>query len=345
MGSVKDVEVIRKASEREAGEGVFTFSDRYSAFDWGEMPDHIEKKGAALCMMAAFNLEKLEENGVKTHYLGLLDGKGNTVKTGDFVKKGVYGNKMRFKMVQVLPPDDDYCAYEKKNDNYLIPLEIVFRNGLPEGSSVFKKIAAAKKSGTLPETLKALGLDREPTPGEMLPFPVYDFWTKLESTDRALSREEAKRISGLGERFGELEEIAAKVNSIVTAQAEKQGMVHYDGKIECAYLNGEIIVCDTVGTLDEDRFGFQGIQISKQILRNAYLKTQWYKDLEEAKKKVGREGDLQEICKSKPEPLLRQFVELASQTYQSACNQYTGEKIFGVPSLAELTKKLSTYKF
>ena len=341
MGSVKDIQEIKKASPESPGEGIFHFSDRYSAFDWGEMPDHIQNKGAALCMMSAFNFELLEKNGVKTHYLGVVDNKGNTVTAAELAKKGEYSSKMAVSLVEVLSPENDYSVFSKKNNNFLIPLEIVFRNGLPQGSSVFKKIALAKAKGNLAEVLKALGLSNEPIPGQMLPKPVYDFWTKLETTDRLLSLDEAKRISGLGGRFNELFVIAEKVNSIVTTRAEKQGMMHYDGKIECVYSNDEILVADTVGTLDEDRFAFNGIQISKQLLRNAYLKTPWHKDLEKAKTKVGKlTENLHEVCQSKPEKLPAEFVTLISEVYQSACNQYTGQKTFEVAELKELTAQL-----
>jgi len=34
----------------------------------------------------------------------------------------------------------DYSVYTSRLKNFLIPLEIIYRNGLPEGSSVFKKL-------------------------------------------------------------------------------------------------------------------------------------------------------------------------------------------------------------
>ena len=61
------------------GTGRFLFSDRYSVFDWGEMPDHIDGKGAALCLMGAYCFEQLEKKGVKTHYHGLVDENGKAV--------------------------------------------------------------------------------------------------------------------------------------------------------------------------------------------------------------------------------------------------------------------------
>jgi len=67
MGSVKDLEIITKPARDKMGVGRFRFSDRYSVFDWGEMPDLIEGKGAALCVMGAYCFERLEERGIKTH--------------------------------------------------------------------------------------------------------------------------------------------------------------------------------------------------------------------------------------------------------------------------------------
>jgi len=43
MGSVKDLIVLKNPNERP-GEGIFEFSNRYSVFDYGEMPDKIEGK-------------------------------------------------------------------------------------------------------------------------------------------------------------------------------------------------------------------------------------------------------------------------------------------------------------
>ncbi|MBN2396100.1 MAG: phosphoribosylaminoimidazolesuccinocarboxamide synthase, partial [Candidatus Atribacteria bacterium] len=73
MGSVKDLSVLTLPTKEQAGRGRFYFSDRYSVFDWGEMPDHIEQKGAALCISAAYFFEKLEKIGISTHYIGLIE--------------------------------------------------------------------------------------------------------------------------------------------------------------------------------------------------------------------------------------------------------------------------------
>ena len=54
----------------------------------------------------------------------------------------------------------DYSIYTSNLKNCLIPLEIIYRNGLPEGSSVFKRLEQGKI------TFKDLGLDHYPKPGE-----------------------------------------------------------------------------------------------------------------------------------------------------------------------------------
>src|SRR5512138_438531 len=102
MGSVKDLEVIEKPTIDSSGIGRFHFSDRYSVFDWGEMPDHIEGKGAALCLMGAYCFERLEEQNIKTHYRGLVDSStGNVVR---FKELRQPSNIMEVNLVNVYTP-------------------------------------------------------------------------------------------------------------------------------------------------------------------------------------------------------------------------------------------------
>jgi phosphoribosylaminoimidazole-succinocarboxamide synthase len=64
MGSVKDLEVLKEPGKNDARIGRFRFSDRYSVFDWGEMPDNIPGKGAAIAILGAYFFERLEEEGI-----------------------------------------------------------------------------------------------------------------------------------------------------------------------------------------------------------------------------------------------------------------------------------------
>ena len=128
MGSVKDLEVIKKPTPEQMGVGRFIFSDRYSVFDWGEMPDHIDGKGAALCLMGAYCFEQLERKGVKTHYRGLVDSNGKVVKVGELKQPS---SIMEVDVVNVYKPKTsvvnnkimhDYSMYTSKLKNCLIPL-------------------------------------------------------------------------------------------------------------------------------------------------------------------------------------------------------------------------------
>ncbi|MBM3309846.1 MAG: phosphoribosylaminoimidazolesuccinocarboxamide synthase, partial [Candidatus Altiarchaeales archaeon] len=195
MGSVKDLEIIVKPTKTKIGTGRFHFSDRYSVFDWGEMPDHIPHKGAAIAILGAYFFERLEEKGILTHYNGLVEG-GKPKKLSDIKKPS---NIMDVKLLRVIKPEVkdggyDYSSYERERNGFLIPLEVIYRNFLPEGSSVFRRLKAGEVK------LEDLGLKSMPLPGQRLEKPILDVSTKLERTDRYLSWNEAGSISGLSNR-------------------------------------------------------------------------------------------------------------------------------------------------
>jgi phosphoribosylaminoimidazole-succinocarboxamide synthase len=347
MGSVKDLEIIKKPTRTEMGVGRFHFSDRYSVFDWGEMPDHIEGKGAALCLMGAYCFEKLEEKGVRTHYRGLVDENGRVVRFDELKKPS---NVMEINLVNVYKPKAhmkdgklvyDYSVYTPKLTNFLIPLEIIYRNGLPEGSSVFKRL----EQGLV--TLEELGLDHYPRVGERLAEPIFDVSTKLEMGDRYVSWREAQRIAGLTDN--ELEEVKGvllKVDETITEIASRAGLVNEDGKIELAFdPQRQLMVVDVVGTLDECRFTYEGLHVSKEIARIYYRRTEWAKEVEEAKKKAKEQGieDWKELVKTRPPKLDPKIKTIISQMYMATANEITRKPIFTVPKLADITKDMKIF--
>lgn len=365
MGSVKDLLVLNPAYENQPGVGNFVFSDRYSVFDWGEMPDHIAAKGRALAVMAAFNFEQLEKRGIRTHYQGLVGSSGRLVRFDDLSENSGGLETMQVSLARVYSPivrefwngehvevQYDYTFFERHRgriNNYLVGLEIIFRNGLPLGSSVFKRIDRAKqladgkqRSAEVGRILKELGVKEPPQPGQMLPAPVMSYTTKLEAGDRELSRKQAYRLSGLPRRaFDTLDSLALRVNSVITEQAERTGFAHYDGKIETVWDSG-LLVCDVIGTFDENRFAFQGRQISKEVLR------QWYKrnqpEFASACEKWKKTGPgWQKSCDVRPRNLPADFAALASQMYMSGCNRYTGRQVFDSPPLEQVMERLGSY--
>ena len=347
MGSVKDLQVTKKPTPEAMGAGKFIFSDRYSVFDWGEMPDHIPGKGAALCLMGAYCFERLEEKSVLTHYKGLVDENGKTVLFND-VKAPT--NVMEIKLVNVYRPQAhtedgkltyDYSAYTPNQKNCIIPLEIIYRNGLPEGSSVFKRLEQGKI------TYQDLGLDHYPKPGERFQKPIFDVSTKLEETDRYVTWEEAAKIAGLTTiEVAAVKVVLAKVNETINEIAAKAGLVNEDGKIELAFdMQRRLIVIDVVGTLDECRFTLNGLHVSKEIARQFYKKTPWYKDVEDAKKAADAQGikEWKTLVKSQPPPLDAQLKAIIGEMYMAAANEMTGTNLFTAPKLADTVNKYKQY--
>jgi len=346
MGSVKDLEVIRKPDKDTMGLGRFVFSDRYSVFDWGEMPDLIEGKGEALCMMGAYCFEKLEERKVKTHYRGLVDKNGKVVRFDELKQPS---NVMEITLVNVYKPKTtvkdgklvyDYGVYAPTLRNCLIPLEIIYRNGLPEGSSVFKRL----EQGSVKPT--DFGLDHYPRTGEKLTKPIFDVSTKLEEKDKYVTWEEAKRIAGLThDEVVDIQGVLLKVDRLISELAARAGLANEDGKIELAF-DGErrLMVVDVVGTLDECRFTYNGLHVSKEITRQYYRKTEWYRDVEEAKKKASAEGieDWKKLVKTKPPKLDKKLKETISQIYKASTNEIAS-RVFDVPTLNELIRIYRKY--
>lgn len=343
MGSVKDLEVIKQPTKDVMGIGRFHFSDRYSVFDWGGMPDHIEGKGKALCLMGAYCFEKLEEKSIKTHYRGLVDNSGRVVRFKDLKQPA---NIMEISLVNVYRPETnmaqgklryDYNFFKPNLKNCLIPLEIIYRNGLPEGSSVFKRL----EQGAI--TIKDLELDHYPKPGERFSKPIFDVSTKLEETDRYVTWEEAKKIAGLtNEETVRVKGILSTVNNAISQIASRAGLENEDGKIELAFNNErELMVIDVVGTLDECRFTYEGLHVSKEIARQFYRKTDWYKDVEEAKKSAEAEGvkDWRIICKSQPPKLDAELKVIINEMYMAAANEMTNRRLFDAPNFENVIKK------
>ncbi len=347
MGSVKDLEVNKKPTETAMGVGRFHFSDRYSVFDWGEMPDLIEGKGAALCVMGAYCFEQIEKIGIQTHYRGLVDKNGKAVTLSQLKEPS---NIMEVALVNVYRPKTsvqngklmhDYSVYTPKLRNCLIPLEIIYRNGLPEGSSIFKRLAQGKI------TIQDLGLDHMPQPGETLKTPIFDVSTKLEETDRYISWTEAKEIAGLTDtEFAAVKTVLLKADETVTDAASNAGLKNEDGKIELAFNDKRVLmVVDVIGTLDECRFTYDGVHVSKEIARQFYKKTNWYQDLEQAKREAEAKGiqDWKSLCKSQPPKLDPQLKTVISEMYMATANEMAKRKMFDVPKLAAVIEKYKVY--
>lgn len=312
--SSKNLYSITPASAEASGIGIFEFTDDYSVFHFGKMPDQIEGKGEAICRMAAVNFHLFKESGIETHF-----------------RKLVTPNRIEFQLLRIIDPACQPIPEGERN--YFIPLQVVFRNSLPPGSSVFRRIHRGKA------TLAQYGWSSLPEPGAKLDSPVIEFMTKLEEIDRFIDESEAKRLAGLSERqLLILKELTLAVNRVITRKAASAGLHHADGKLEFGVSDrGTVILVDVAGTPDENRFTFDGFDISKQIMRNYYAPT----GLELKIQQWAAAGVPRNLWEQ-PASLPAEFLALASQLYKSLCERWIGERIWSAPSLSEIVKMMTS---
>ena len=337
MTSVKEFRVDREPTPTDLGAGRFLFTDAYSVFDWGRMPDSIPAKGASLCTMGAYNFERLEAAGIDTHYAGVLaDG-----EVGPLADCEAPPTEMAIRLTQVpeLPYDStdgyDYDAYHAAaGENFLVPLEVVFRNTVPVGSSLRRRGEPADYG---------LAADEWPDETVELPEPVVEFSTKYEEQDRYLSRSAADRIAGAA-AVDDLESLARAVNRVVTETADAAGFTHEDGKIECLYHDGALAVADVVGTFDENRFSIGGRQLSKEVIRQYYKREQpaWVDAVSTAKATVADtdDADWRPLCDVEPISLPDAVLTAVADMYTAGANAYTGEPWFDAPPLETVLSRL-----
>ncbi len=254
MGSVKDLVVLKAPTPTEMGIGRFDFSDRYSVFDWGEMPDLVPYKGASLCTMSAYAFERLDRYGAETHYVGLEDADSPL----DLDSVSYPPTRMIIRLARPVKPafvsekeGYDYSFYaeaqRKGEGNFVVPLEIIYRNTLPRGSSVFKRL----KNGSL--TLEEMGLSSYPQEGDALPRVFIDGSTKYERFDRYPGWVELQRLAGLTDsELDVIEQYVRYVNNIITESVGHAGLQNDDGKFEFVFdPDRRLMLADTIGALDE----------------------------------------------------------------------------------------------
>ena len=307
-GSVKDL--YRTDDEKM----IFLFSDRYSVFDWGEMPDHLKLKGQSLTRIAHLFFKMLSDShfwrtldnglitsdsllferfcvhGLPHHYIGPVTSDGILGNIEDAV------SGLKVEEVQVLRPQYikekhsyDYSAYSKRPTKTLVPLEMIFRFGLTEGSSLFERVSDQAY-------LAQLGLDASDlVPGVLFQRPVIEFSTKLEERDRYLSYQQAQEISGMSdEEWAELLETVSLIALAIKKIWSDTNIICLDGKVEMAFIEGEnhrqFMLVDSIGP-DELRLSHNGVELSKECLRKFYRKDQaWFTSLKTAKQKADALG-------------------------------------------------------
>jgi phosphoribosylaminoimidazole-succinocarboxamide synthase len=305
--STKNLTVVREPTAEVEGVGIFEFTDDYSVFHYGKMPDRIPGKGEALCRMAVANFEMLADNRIETHF-----------------RRFVPPNRIEFRLLRVLDPG--LGALYPNARNCLVPLQVIFRNALPPGSSVFRRLESNEIS------LASLGLSGLPCPGDTLAHPVIEFTTKLEEIDRFVSDGEAQEIAALSDaQMREIKELAIAIDDLLTARAHAVGLSHSDGKVEFGIAaDGAIILVDATGTADENRFLLGDVHVGKQVMRDYYAKIDLGAQVRHwAAAKLPRERW------PRMDHLPPTLLPPVSAMYRALTERWTGEVIWGGASLED----------
>lgn len=289
---------VKEVYEVSEDELEFLFTNNISVFD-KIIPSQIPHKGETLCRTSAYWFDVASAMGIDNHFVKVVD-----------------GNRMRVKRVRVIR---DYSKITPKTTSYLVPMEWVARYYV--AGSLYDRLRSGE------EKAEDLGFrsGHKVEYGEALPEPYLEVTTKLEKVDRLLSEEEALRISGLTkEEFDETWRKVRMLDDRMQQEVRKRGLIHVDGKKEFAMdEERNIMVVDTFGTADEDRFwdGDQYdmgrfVELSKEFVRQHYRNTGYHEKLYAARKA----GNVEPEIPALPQEMVRKVSDL----YVSLFERITG---------------------
>ncbi len=290
---------VKEVYEVSPTELEFRFTNDISVFD-RHVPTEIPFKGETLCRTAAHWFERCSRLGVRHHFLRLS---GPTA--------------MRVRRVQVVPNPRSLGASPK---GYLVPLELIVRYYL--AGSLWDRVRAGKAAAA------DLGFPAGTTLayGQKLPEAHFEVTTKLEPVDRLLKIPEALELAAIDRRqLDELKETILKIDRAMQEEIGPRGLLHVDGKKEFGVADdGALMVVDTFGTADEDRFwdkdayerGRQ-VDFSKEFVRQHYRQSGYHDRLQKA-----RETHAEEPAIPPLPPLL---VDEVSRLYTTVFERLTGE--------------------
>jgi phosphoribosylaminoimidazole-succinocarboxamide synthase len=290
---------VKEVWEVSPTELEFRFTNDISVFD-KHIPSEIPHKGETLARTAAHWFEMCRRLGVKHHFLGLA---GPTA--------------MRVRRVRVVPQPK---TLGPKPKDYLIPLEFIVRYYL--AGSMLDRVRAGK---VRPEEL-GFPAGKHLELGTPLPEPHFEVTTKLEAVDRLLDWPEARELSGLdAKQMDGIREMILKIDAAMAREIEPRGLLHVDGKKELGVDgSGEIMVVDTFGTADEDRFWDKGsfergriVDFSKEFVRQHYRTTGYFDQLTQARETKTPEPPIP--------PLPPLLVDEVSRLYTTVYQRLTGE--------------------
>ena len=232
----------------------FRFTNQISVFDQ-IIPSLIPRKGESLNRTTAHWFKLIEEEGIcGTHLVEVNAPDRCLVRKVEVIKEP-----------GMIPRDMEWV---------FVPLEIICRHYL--SGSAWRRF----QRGEL--TPEQLGVAPDCEYGAKLEKPFLEVTTKFEAYDRNISNEEALEISNITEdELHAIFEAVLRIDEMIEREAAKNGLIHVDGKKEFALgPNRKVVLVDTFGTLDEDRWwdaeayaNGECIELSKESVRTHYIET------------------------------------------------------------------------
>jgi phosphoribosylaminoimidazole-succinocarboxamide synthase len=290
---------VKEVYEVSPTELEFRFTDDISVFD-KHIPSEIPHKGESLARTAAHWFDLCGRLGVAHHFLGLS---GPT--------------SMRVRRVKVVPEPKTLGPNPK---GYLVPLEVILRYYL--AGSMWDRV----KSGAVAAQELGFPAGKTLEYGMKLPQPHFEVTTKLEPVDRLLGIPEALELAAIDRsQLDRIREMSLKTDEAMQKEIGPRGLLHVDGKKEFAIDDaGALMVVDTFGTADEDRFWDQDaydrgrqVDFSKEFVRQHYRQTGYYDELQKARAAKAAEPPIP--------PLPPLLVDEASRLYTTVFQRLTGE--------------------
>jgi len=290
---------VKEVFEVSPTELEFRFTDDISVFD-KHIPSEIPHKGETLNRTAAHWFELCGKLSIPHHFLS---------RSGP--------TSMRVKRVQVVPKPKTLGPHPK---NYLVPLEFIVRYYV--AGSLWDRV----KAGAVGPTALGFPAGKTVAKGDKLPDPHFEMTTKLEPVDRLLTTAEARELSQLdAKQVDAVKEMILKIDAAMETEIAPRGLLHVDGKKEFGVDDaGRLMVVDTFGTADEDRFWDRAafergrqVEFSKEFVRQHYRSTGYYELLVAARDAKQAEPPIP--------PLPPLLVDEVSRLYTTVFQRLTGE--------------------
>src|SRR5271170_232564 len=296
---------VKEVYEVSPTELEFRFTNDISVFD-KHIPSEIPQKGETLTRTAAFWFATCSGLGIPHHFLRLSS-----------------PTSMRVKRVRVIPQPRTLGPNPK---DYLVPLEVIVRYYL--AGSMWDRVQKGKVG---PAEL-GFPAGKQLEYGMPLPDPHFEVTTKLEPIDRLLTMAEALELAALDRsQMTAMHEMALKVDTAMQTEIGPRGLIHVDGKKEFGIdAQGTLMVVDTFGTADEDRFWDKAayergrhVDFSKEFVRQHYRSTGYYDQLTKARESHAEEPPIP--------PLPPLLVDEVSRLYTTVYQRLTGQPFVPTP--------------